>query len=133
MQCSNAIHGGLCVLVVLAGCSATEIDFTCELPGDARVYVGEREYKLPATLTFTGDRDDLRFDLPTEDGDRLLAKGEIQFNSDYYPTDVDRYARQRAELTRELIRTVEDGGAAVFTGYSAAKKQEVFRLLFGKE
>ena len=100
-------------LLLPAGCSQTQIDFVCEVPGEAVVCFGNKEYKLPETITFTGERDDLLLKLPT-------------------PTDVDKYARLRAVIARDLIEIVEDGGAAVFTGYSASE-QKVFRLLFGKE
>lgn len=115
-----------------AGCAQRTVDFTCEIAGSAVMRVGKTEYKLPATISFTGSRDDLMIELPTPAGKTVRAKAEIQFSSDYKPTDVDRYARLRAVFTRELITTVEEGGAAIFTGYSASK-QQVFRLLFGKE
>ena len=96
------------------------------------MWVGSETHELPATLTFVGDRHDLKLSLPTPSGGRVEARGEIQFSDDYRPTDVDRYARLRAVFTSKLIQTVAGGGAAVFTGYSATN-QEVFRLLFGKE
>jgi len=119
-------------LLLPAGCSQTQIDFVCEVPGEAVVCFGNKEYKLPETITFTGERDDLLLKLPTPSGGQIRAKGEIKFYSTYQPTDVDKYARLRAVIARDLIEIVEDGGAAVFTGYSASE-QKVFRLLFGKE
>ncbi len=121
----------VCCSLVATGCTQTNIDFGCELPGKATVSVGDKEYDLPATIPFDGTRKKLHMELPTPSGRTLKAKGEITF-FDYNPTDVDRYARLRAVLSKDLIVTVEDGGAAVFTGYSASK-QEVFRLIFGKE
>lgn len=114
----------------LTACVAHQIDFICPT-GSAVVYVGEAKYNLPAMITFTGNREDLRFELPTSSDTSVMAKGEIEFYSAYRPTKVDKYGRLRAVLSEELIRTVEAGGAAVFTGYSVTK-QRVFRLVFGK-
>ena len=126
------ILGTLVTLLACAGCAQKTIDFSCDVPGNAVMRVGQTEYKLPATISFGGNRNDLRIELPTPGGKTIKAKAEIQFSSEYKPTDVDRYARLRAVFTRELIATVDEGGAAVFTGYSASN-QHVFRLLFGKE
>lgn len=119
------------LLCGMAGCTQTNIDFSCEVPGRAVVYVGDRKHDLPSTISFDSSRKKLRMELPTPNGQIVKAKGEITFFG-YEPTDVDRYARLRAILSRDLIETVQDGGAAIFTGYSASK-QEVFRLIFGKE
>jgi hypothetical protein len=122
----------IAVFAVCAGCMRHSIDFSCDVPGKAIVLVADQEYVLPASITLGGNRSDLRFHLPTPEGGTVRAKAEIAFNDEYRPADVDRYAHLRAVFTRDLIATVEDGGAAIFTGYSASG-QQVFRILFGKE
>ncbi len=122
----------LSAISAMAGCSSRTIDFSCELPGRAVVYVGQTEYVLPATITIDRDRRDLRFVFPTSSKGTVRARGEIILYPDYAPTDLDNYGRLRAVFTRKLIDTVEQGGAAVFDGYSVSK-QHVFRLMFGKE
>jgi len=121
----------VCIVLLSAGCSQTKIDFRCDVPGKAVVFVDGTPHELPATISFDGSKKKLRMELPTSGGRVIKAKGEIAFYN-YKATDIDRYARLRAVLSRDLIKTVEEGGAAVFTGYSASE-QKVFQLLFGKE
>jgi hypothetical protein len=129
LRSSPALAALACLLV---GCAQLKIDFACEVPGDAIVYVDNRAYQLPQTITFPQMTKALRMALPGSNGQTVQARGRIDFDPSYRPTDVDQYARLRAVISRDLIRTIEDGGAAVFYGNSASN-QKVFRLLFGKE